>query len=147
MNDKSDVKTEFNSQAQKIIKLSELKEKVKELYKTELSFGEKVLLNVLERPSTCLGAAAFTVRLALSEDMKQDFRRAAGDFSKGFYTDGNESYINTGILPLLAENDAKFSLTKSLTEKTRQLDMKAVEQCKDYSDLYQLGQGKLKPSF
>ncbi len=142
----SKLQTDFNGMAQKIISDSEFKAKLKVLYKAELSFGEKVLLNIVEKPATLVGAIKTGVRLAINKDLKWSFLQAAGDYSRGFYEDGNgKTYINTGVMHLLAAEDIRFSPTKRLTIKTHQLGLKAAEQCQDHSAEYSFGgNGKLR---
>jgi hypothetical protein len=132
----------FNENAEKIVKVSELLEKLQELYGQELSIKEHTLLG-FEQPVTLLGRAISLLKPKTKQ--RAQYQEAAGDGSLGYYKEGLLGmFINTNILPVRAAEDAKFTVTPKLTQKTWDLAIEAAKQCEDYTALRDAG--KLKPT-
>ena len=134
------IQGEFNASAGKIISETEFLSKLKAIYKAELSFKEKVLMNTVERPKSFIGAVMTAIKMQRDFELNLEFTMAANDGSSGHYqSQTGERYMNTGILPLEQREDMRHTMTPKLTEKSWRLGEKAAKQCQDYTALRDAG--------
>ncbi len=118
----------FNDVADKIVDFEELKKKVKENYKNNLSRGEKTVMT-LTKP------LSFTLGIGLA------FNKA---FRSGMYKDySGGTYVNGATVQIVTEYANRFSLSKKFQAKINRLTVSAFEECKDHSD--KLATGKIRP--
>ncbi len=114
--------TSFNLAAEKVVALKELKQKTDALYKTELSFGDKCFLYLVDRPASIVVALISAVKGSTPK--------------KGAYVDMKELRMyGSGEFIMNSYKHAPFTLSKAFDQKTLALTQKAFEQCTDHSQL------------
>lgn len=122
----SQFSTSFNLASDKVVQLKEFRQKTKALYKAELSVGEKLFLNLIDKPVSAVAGAVIGLKGAFDKKSK---------ISGAYFDDEHFSIYMSGAYMQQAMNNVQgFMLNKKFQEKINGLAAKAFEQSEDHSD-------------
>lgn len=137
---------DFNAVAPKIVSMNEWYSKVKAERKTALSFREKMLHYFVELPLTAAAVIANSAKgLFVEPRDNETLRTLTGDTSLGLYLDTRtgDQYFHTAAMAHDMKNDWARHVTPKLTAKMNAIELKAMQESADHSELRT--QGRLKP--
>ena len=124
--DNSKVKEAFNSQADKVVWMGEFRAKTKALYKSELTLGEKIFLNAVDKPASVLAGVIIAVK-DIAQKAKQE----------GAYIDPSafRMYCSGAFMAAAMEKTEKTHLQfgSSFQAKINDIAARAFDACEDYS--------------
>ncbi len=114
----------FSEAADKVVSMSELRKKTKAIYKAELSVGEKIYLNVVDKPASLLVGSVIAIKNAIK-----------GTKPEGGYVDDSnfppKMYISGAFMA--ATLDSNPPLTPKWDAKLIEMTKRAFDQCEDVS--------------
>lgn len=124
----NNVKSQFNVNAEKLVSVAELKQRVNTLYKQGLSTSEKIRLNVVHKPISAFQGIA-TAWAAL-----RDTDETSVQIYRNLYKDPFENgYMNGTAMNGLLKKSLSGKVNNAFQAKINRLSVQAFEECQDYS--------------
>ncbi|MBI1214886.1 MAG: hypothetical protein GC185_03590 [Alphaproteobacteria bacterium] len=110
--------------ANKVVRFSEMKRKLLELYEKELTLAEKIYLRTLDPISAFIAGVAYA-RAAVAGRLS--------DKAAVWRGRDNETYVNAARFLAQKSYEVKFAINKRICAKTWELGARAFDACEDYS--------------
>jgi hypothetical protein len=121
----SQFNTSFNVATDKVVRMKEWRQKTKALYKEELSVGEKLFMNLIDKPMSLIGGLVIGAKGVFNKKSKIN----------GAYFDAEHFslYASGAYLQQTISAAESFLLNKKYQEKINGLAAKGFEQSEDVS--------------
>lgn len=135
---------DFNVSADKVVKLSDIRKRAKELYSENLGLGEKAWFYAVDKPLSVFKGLVESVKLVTNKDCKAQYQAANEDGSLGYYRDRDGAvYASVATIDHLVATVCQVRLGKAFNDKIHRLAAQAAVEAKDYSP--QVDSGALRP--
>jgi len=117
-----------NLPADKVVRLKEWKQNTKALYKAELSTGEKLFMNVVDKPLSVVAGFAIGIKSRFNKKSKIE-----GNYFDPQGSFGSLLYVSGTAAQQTLEAAQGFMLNKKYQDKINSLSAKGFEQSEDVS--------------
>lgn len=116
----------FNDVAGKIVSYKELRERTNAIYKTELSLGEKLFLNLVDRPGSLILGTILAVKDAITNKKRPATYVDTQPFPPKMYVTG-------AFMASIIKDATRLSITPGWDAKMVRLTKRAFDACQDFS--------------